>query len=49
MVGVVIMMFVVSPTLALIALVTIPVSVLVTGVIGKRSQKLFVAQWKDDR
>ena len=45
-VGVLMMMFVVSPMLALIALVTIPVSVLVTGVIGKRSQKLFVAQWK---
>ena len=40
------MMFVVSPMLALIALVTIPVSVLVTGVIGKRAQKQFVAQWK---
>ncbi|MCW2804206.1 MAG: putative transporter permease/ATP-binding protein [Propionibacteriaceae bacterium] len=45
-IGVTVMMFVVSPTLALIALVTIPVSVLITGVIGKRSQKLFVAQWK---
>ncbi len=45
-VGVLVMMFVVSPTLALIALVTIPVTVLVAGFIGKRSQKLFVAQWK---
>ena len=45
-IGVVVMMFVVSPLLALIALVTIPVSVLVTAVIGKRSQKLFVQQWK---
>jgi len=45
-VGVVIMMFVVSPTLALIALVTIPVSVVVTGAIGKRAQKQFVAQWR---
>ena len=45
-IGVVVMMFVVSPVLALIALVTIPVSVLITGVIGKRSQKLFTAQWK---
>ena len=45
-VGVVIMMFVVSPMLALIALVTIPISVLVTGVIGKRAQKQFVAQWR---
>ena len=45
-IGVTVMMFVVSPLLALIALVTIPVSVLVTAVIGKRSQKLFMAQWK---
>ncbi len=45
-VGVTAMMFIVSPMLALIALITIPVSVLVTTVIGKRSQKLFVQQWK---
>ena len=45
-VGVAVMMFVVSPVLAIIALVTIPVSVLVTAAIGKRSQRLFVAQWK---
>ena len=45
-IGVTVMMFVISPLLALVALVTIPVSILVTGVIGKRSQKLFIAQWK---
>jgi ATP-binding cassette subfamily B multidrug efflux pump len=45
-IGVTVMMFVVSPVLALIALVTIPVSVIVTGLIGKRSQRLFIAQWK---
>ena len=45
-VGVTVMMFIVSPTLALIALVTIPVSVLLVAVIGKRSQKLFVQTWK---
>jgi ATP-binding cassette, subfamily B, multidrug efflux pump len=45
-IGVTVMMFVISPILALIALVTIPVSILVTSVIGKRSQKLFVSQWK---
>ena len=39
------MMFLISPLLSLIALVTIPVSVLVTQQIAKRSQKLFVAQW----
>ena len=45
-IGVTVMMIVISPLLALIALVTIPVSILVTSVIGKRSQKLFIAQWK---
>ena len=45
-IGVLVMMFVVSPMLALIALVTVPVAVLITGAIGKRSQKLFVQQWK---
>ncbi|HET8915558.1 MAG TPA: ABC transporter ATP-binding protein, partial [Propionibacteriaceae bacterium] len=45
-IGVTVMMFVISPVLALIALVTIPVSILVTAVIGKRSQRLFIEQWK---
>jgi ATP-binding cassette subfamily B multidrug efflux pump len=45
-IGVTVMMFVVSPVLALIALVTIQVSILVTALIGKRSQKLFIQQWK---
>ena len=45
-VGVTVMMFVISPVLALIALITIPVSILVTAFIGKRSQKLFIQQWK---
>jgi ATP-binding cassette, subfamily B, multidrug efflux pump len=45
-IGVTVMMFVVSPVLALIALVTIPLSIVVTTVIGKRSQKLFIQQWK---
>ena len=45
-IGVTVMMFVVSPVLALIALVTIPVSILVVTLIGRRSQKLFVQQWK---
>ncbi|MFF2052443.1 ABC transporter ATP-binding protein [Leifsonia sp. NPDC058194] len=46
-VGVVVMMFVVSPLLALIALITIPLTLLVTSLIAKRSQKLFVAQWRN--
>jgi ATP-binding cassette subfamily B multidrug efflux pump len=45
-IGVTVMMFVVSPVLALIALVTIPVAILVTAVIGRRAQKLFIQQWK---
>ena len=44
-IGVLTMMFVISPILALIALVTIPLTLLITAVIAKRSQKLFVAQW----
>ncbi len=44
-VGVVAMMIVLSPTLSLIALVTIPLTVVITAVIGKRSKKLFAAQW----
>ena len=44
--GVTVMMFVISPVLALIALVTIPVAILVTALIGRRSQKLFIQQWK---
>jgi ATP-binding cassette subfamily B multidrug efflux pump len=45
-VGVLVMMVLISPLLALIALITIPVSVLVTQQIAKRSQKQFVAQWR---
>ncbi|WAL69706.1 ABC transporter ATP-binding protein [Amycolatopsis cynarae] len=45
-IGVLAMMLTISPLLSLIALAVIPLSVLVTGQVGKRSQKLFVAQWK---
>ncbi|MFE3577897.1 ABC transporter ATP-binding protein [Streptomyces vinaceus] len=45
-VGVLAMMFWISPLLALVALVTIPVSVVVAAKIGKKSQPQFVAQWK---
>ncbi|WP_069172697.1 ABC transporter ATP-binding protein [Streptomyces griseus] len=45
-IGVLIMMFWISPLLALVALVTIPLSVLVAARVGKRSQPQFVAQWK---
>jgi ATP-binding cassette subfamily B protein len=45
-VGVIVMMFIVSPLLTAIALVTIPLTVLITAVIAGRSQRLFIAQWK---
>ncbi|WP_307031686.1 ABC transporter ATP-binding protein [Arthrobacter globiformis] len=46
-VGIVIMMFIVSWQLALIALIALPLSGAAAGVIGARSQKLFAAQWKN--
>ena len=45
--GIVIMMFIVSWQLALIALVALPLSGVAAGMIGARSQKLFAAQWKN--
>ncbi len=45
-VGILGMMVWISPLLALVAVLTVPVSVLVTAVIAKRSQPHFVAQWK---
>ncbi|WP_330441182.1 ABC transporter ATP-binding protein/permease [Micromonospora sp. NBC_00821] len=44
-VGVLAVMFWISPVLALVALVAVPLSVLVTQRIAKRSQKQFIAQW----
>ena len=40
------MMFWISPLLALVALVTVPLSLIVTAQIMKRSQGQFVAQWR---
>ncbi|PKV85591.1 ABC transporter ATP-binding protein [Streptomyces sp. TLI_146] len=45
-VGVLAMMFWISPLLALVALATVPLSVFVATKIGKRSQPQFVQQWK---
>jgi ATP-binding cassette subfamily B protein len=45
-VGVLAMMVWISPLLALIALVSVPVSLVVTAQIMKRSQGQFVAQWR---
>ena len=44
-IGVLVMMFIISPLLAMIALVTIPLTIVITVLVAKRSQKLFVAQW----
>ena len=44
-VGVLAMMFWISPLLALVALVAVPLSVIVTQQIAKRSQQQFIAQW----
>lgn len=46
-VGVMVMMFVISPLLALIALVTIPLTIGITVLVARRSQRLFAAQWKN--
>jgi ATP-binding cassette, subfamily B, multidrug efflux pump len=45
--GIIVMMFLISPLLALIALVTIPLTLWVTTMIAKRSQPLFVQQWRN--
>jgi ATP-binding cassette subfamily B multidrug efflux pump len=44
-IGVLAFMFWISPLLAIIALVTVPVSIWITTRIGKRSQPQFVDQW----
>jgi ATP-binding cassette subfamily B protein len=45
-VGVVVMMFTISPLLALIALVTIPLSLTIIKQIAARAQPRFVSQWR---
>ncbi|MFJ9548083.1 ABC transporter ATP-binding protein [Streptomyces erythrochromogenes] len=45
-VGVLAMMFWISPLLALVAVGTVPVSIYVAAKIGKKSQPQFVEQWK---
>ncbi|WP_433600656.1 ABC transporter ATP-binding protein [Nocardia sp. CA-135953] len=45
-VGILIMMFWISPLLALIALLTVPAAIVVTTQIAKRSKPHFVNQWK---
>jgi len=45
-VGVVAMMFWISPLLAVIALVSVPLAMLVSGQVMKRSKGQFIAQWR---
>jgi ATP-binding cassette, subfamily B, multidrug efflux pump len=45
-VGVLSMMFWISPVLALVALVTVPVTMVVSAMIMKRSQGMFINQWR---
>ncbi|WP_435299612.1 ABC transporter ATP-binding protein [Timonella sp. A28] len=45
-IGIIIMMFIVSWQLALIALIALPLSAVAAGVIGSRAQTLFTRQWK---
>ncbi|MDY7099916.1 MAG: ABC transporter ATP-binding protein [Actinomycetota bacterium] len=44
-IGVVVMMFLISPVLASVAIITIPASLVLIKTIGRRSQKRFIAQW----
>ncbi len=44
--GVLIMMLVISPLLALVAVITIPTSLFTVKAIAKRSRTRFIAQWK---
>jgi ATP-binding cassette, subfamily B, multidrug efflux pump len=45
-VAVLAMMFWISPTLALVALITVPISMVLAGQVMKRSQGMFVTQWR---
>lgn len=44
--GLVVMMMIISPLLALVALLTIPASVVATVLVARRSRKHFTAQWE---
>jgi ATP-binding cassette subfamily B protein len=44
--GVATMMLIVSPGLGLIALLTIPATAIIAYAVGRRSQRLFAAQWR---
>ena len=44
--GTLMLMFTISWELALISLITVPMTLLITTLVARRSQKRFVAQWK---
>nr|WP_191253163.1 ABC transporter ATP-binding protein [Amycolatopsis oliviviridis] len=44
-IGVLVMMFLISPVLALVALLSVPASVVVAAKIGKKAQPQFIKQW----
>jgi ATP-binding cassette subfamily B protein len=44
-VGILVMLVAISPLLAIIALVTVPISIALSAKIARRSQRRFVAQW----
>lgn len=46
-IGVLVMMLTISPLLSLLALIAIPLALVTTTLIAKRSQKLFTAQWAE--
>jgi len=46
-VAVFVMMLTISPLLALITVLTVPLSLLATRTIARRSQRLFIAQWRN--
>jgi ATP-binding cassette, subfamily B, multidrug efflux pump len=46
LVGVVVMMFVISPLLAVVALITVPTSIWLMKQIGARARPRFIAQWR---
>ena len=47
LIGVAIMMFTISPLLAVVALTTVPLSVLAMRIIAGRARPRFMAQWRD--
>ena len=46
-IGTIAMMVLISPVLSLIAFITIPVAIVMTGAVMKRSQPQFIAQWAE--